>query len=115
MRDRPEVPVGGPCDLGGVAARGDRGEGSPSGVDQPRLAESDAELAERREADVEERAVCLGDQALQVGALEHAADEDVERGERVSLSCGANVLKERLLECRGCAEDEPRRPLRGGH
>ena len=57
----------------------------------------------------------LGDQALKVGPLEDAADEDVQWGERVSLSRGANVLKERLLECRGCAEDEPKRTLRGGH
>ena len=86
VRDGPEVSVGRTGNLARVPARGHRRQRSPPGIDERPFAESDPQLTERGEADVEQTGRGVGDQTLQVWALKDAADEDVDRRERILRS-----------------------------
>ena len=76
-----KYPVGLPGDFRRIRPLGHRRQRPPAVAHQRQLAEADAELSKRGEADVDEPGCRVGDAALQVRPLEHAADEDVDRGE----------------------------------
>ena len=115
VRDRAEVAIRLACDLGGVAAGRHRREGAPTSLDQAVLAEPNPELAERREAHVEQSGAVLGDQALEVRAQKDAADEHVDRRQGVATARIRNRLEERRLERSERAVDEPKAGARCRH
>ena len=64
----------------------------PPGDGERSSAESESEFSQRREADVEQPRRGVGDEALQIRAEEHAADENVDGRKRLALAVLAGAL-----------------------
>ena len=76
-------------------------------LDQRLLSQGQGKLARHQEANVHDPSVELGQTALEVGALERAAEEDANRGQRIVLLRSLDLRRERLLERGRCSRDEP--------
>ena len=79
----------------------ERRQWTGAALDHLALAQGQGKLARHQEANVDDPSAQLGQTALEVGALECAADEDSNRGQRIVLLRLLDLRRERFLERRG--------------